>query len=71
MSNYTVALAQIQHVLNTGKPIYEAPIPESKSKVLSSQATSIVNFENRLAQAMPEREVASDIKVLSSTPLVL
>jgi hypothetical protein len=63
MGNYTKALAQMQHVLDTGKPIYEAPLPEARSKVLSVQASSVVSFENKMAQAMPERELASDIKV--------
>jgi endothelin-converting enzyme len=63
LTNYTRAVAQTLHVLDTGKPIDDDPIPSSKNATLFAKAQRIVDFERLISDNTPEPEVASKIEV--------
>jgi hypothetical protein len=63
LANYTRALAQTLHVMSTGKPYDEDPIPATKNTSLFEKAQRIVNFEKLVADNTPEPDQASDVKV--------
>jgi hypothetical protein len=63
LTNYTRALAQTLHVMSSGKPYDEEPIPASKNASLFEKAQRIVDFEKLIAMNTPEPDQASDVKV--------
>jgi hypothetical protein len=67
LTNYTRAVAQTLHVLSSGKPYDEDPIPPSKNASIFEKAQRIVNFEKVVADNTPEPDQASDVKVCSSS----
>jgi len=62
MGNYTTSIVDMEQVIESGKPITEAPVAEARSKVFNALAATIINFEKKLAAAMPDPEKASEIK---------
>jgi len=63
LTNYTRAVAQMLHVMDTEKSIEDSPIPSSRNATLFEKAERIVNFEKLIAQNTPEPEVAQDVTV--------
>jgi len=69
LANYTKAVAEMLHVMDTGKPIEGNPIPSDRNATLYEKAERVVNFEKFIAQNTPEPEIGNDITV--SLPLVI
>jgi hypothetical protein len=63
LTNYTRAVAQTLHVLDTGKTIDEEPIPASKNASLFAKARRIVDMERVISDNTPEPEIAQKIEV--------
>jgi hypothetical protein len=66
LTNYTIAVAQMFHIMDTGKPIDESPIPKDRNASIFDKAQRIVNFEKLISDNTPEPEVSNDITVSDS-----
>ena len=69
MANYTKAVAEMYQVLQTGKPIDEAPLPAGGKGPLWDKATRAVDFEKLVASRLPDPEIASKTEVSDHTAL--
>jgi hypothetical protein len=67
IANYTRAIAEMTHVIRTGKPIDEYPISASDNATLYAAAKRIVDFEILVASKTADPEMQNDVKVSGHT----
>ena len=62
MANWTKALQEMRQVVDTGKPIFEAPL-KPENTAFADYAKRIVDFETKVSSKTPDPERASESDV--------
>jgi endothelin-converting enzyme len=62
LANYSRAITEMYHVLQSGKSIDVDPIPANKKAALDAKAKRIVDFEKLIAKNLPDPEVQQDVQ---------
>jgi len=63
VKDLTTAVAGMKRVMDSGKPLFDAPITEADKPALEEYARNAVEFELTIAQNIPEPEIAANADV--------